>query len=114
MRHLYTLAALVLLIFLLDLLFRPIYPDVDLLRATLVGLTALAVLVALHKLRPGLLHPIVGAVAIFASAFLSVLLIQAGVLVSQTPVSAVVHVLILVGAYFAATLVRTRRRPVVR
>ena len=113
MRHLYTIAALVLLIFLLDLLFRPIYPEVDLIRATLVGLTAFAVLFAIHKLRPGLVHPVVGAVAIFASAFLSVLLIQAGVLVSQTTVSAVVHVLILVGAYFAGVLVLARRRPAV-
>lgn len=110
MRHLYTLTGLILLIFALDLLFRPIYPSVDPLRATLVGLAAFAVLYALHRYRRGLVHPIVGAAAIFASAFLSVLLIQAGVLASQTTLSAVVHVLILVAAYFAGEMIRARRQ----
>jgi hypothetical protein len=105
MKHVYTIVGLVVLIFLLDLLFRPIYPEVDRIRATLVGITAYVVLFALSKLRPGLVNPLVGALAIFASAFLSVLLIQAGVLVSKSAISAIVHVAILAVAYLIAAAI---------
>ncbi len=110
MKHAYTIVGLVVLIFLLDLLYRPIYPEVDLIRATLVGITAYVVLFVLGKLRAGLVNPVVGALAIFASAFLSVLLIQAGVLVSKSTISAIVHVVILAVAYLIATAAVARRK----
>jgi hypothetical protein len=109
MKHVYTIVGLVVLILLLDLLFRPIYPEVDLIRATLVGITAYVVLFVVSKLRAKLVNPLVGALAIFASAFLSVLLIQAGVLVSKSTISAIVHVVILAVAYLVAATIAAKK-----
>jgi hypothetical protein len=99
-RRLLAIAALSLLLFALDRLFRGLHPDVNRVRASLVGLTALAALapLAVLGLSPA---PALGALAIFASAFLSVLLIQAGLLVSRSPASALVHVAILAVAFLA-------------
>jgi len=108
-RSLLAIAGLSLLLFALDQLYRVLHPEVNLVRASLVGLTALLALCLLSKL-PGLsLHPWVGAQSIFASAFLSVLLIQAGLLVSRSPVSGLVHLLILAGAYPLLDRMRARR-----
>jgi hypothetical protein len=68
---------------------------VKLVRANLVGLTALAALAPFAWRGCGPIRPLVGALAIFASAFLSVLLIEAGVLVSRSLASGLVHVAIL-------------------
>ena len=95
MRQVITIFNLTILLFLIDLLLRPVYPTVDLLRASMVGVIAYAALYLLAQFRPGLMDPLIGAIAIFASAFLSVLLIQGGLLISQTMISAVVHVAIL-------------------
>jgi hypothetical protein len=102
-----SVAALAALLFLLDRLFRVLHPEVDLVRASLVGAAALAALAPLWLLRRRPLEPWTGALAIFASAFGSVLLIEAGVLVSRSFVSGVVHVLILAAAFPA--LERARR-----
>jgi hypothetical protein len=94
-----SIAGLSLLLFALDRLYRVLHPDVNLVRASLVGLTALAALAPLSRLRHSRIRPWVGALAIFASAFLSVLLIEAGVLVSRSPSSGLVHVLILAAVF---------------
>ena len=106
-RHLLPIGALTALLFLLDRLFRVLHPEVDLVRASLVGATALAALAPLWWLRRRPLEPWTGALAIFASAFGSVLLIEAGVIVSRSLVSGIVHVLILAAAFPA--LERARR-----
>jgi hypothetical protein len=93
------IAGLTLLLFALDRLFRSLHPHVDLVRASLVGLSALGALAPLWLLRRRPLEPWVGALAIFASAFLSVLLIEAGLLISRSALSGAVHVLILAAAY---------------
>jgi hypothetical protein len=104
-RTLLAIAALSLLLTAIDQLYRVLHPEVNLVRASLVGLTALVALAALARLRRAV--PVrAGALAVFASAFLSVLLIEAGALVSRSPASALVHVLILAGAY--ALLERAR------
>jgi hypothetical protein len=103
-RSLLAIAGLSLLLFALDQLYRVLHPEVNLVRASLVGLTGL-----LSKLPRFPLRPWVGALAIFASAFLSVLLIQAGLLVSRSPVSGLVHLLILAGAYPLLDRMRARR-----
>jgi hypothetical protein len=128
-RGLLAIAGLSLLLFALDQLYRVLHPEVNLVRASLVGLTALLALALLAKLprfprlcggppslacgslrgRFAALRPWVGALAIFASAFLSVLLIQAGLLVSRSPGSGLVHLLILAGAYPLLDRVRARR-----
>jgi hypothetical protein len=96
-----SIAALSALLGLLDRLYRVLHPEVNLERACLVGATALAVLAPLWLLRRAPLPPLAGALAIFASAFGSVLLIEAGLLVSQSPTSAAAHVAILAAAFLA-------------
>ncbi|HEX5065600.1 MAG TPA: hypothetical protein VFY49_05770 [Myxococcota bacterium] len=98
-RTLLEIAALALLLTAIDQLYRVLHPQVDLVRATLVGGTAWVALTGLGRLRLGRLPVMRGALAIFASAFLSVLAIEAGLLVSRSRVSAAVHVAILAAAY---------------
>ncbi len=110
-RSLLSIAGLSLLLFALDQLYRVLHPEVNLVRASLVGLTALLALSLLSKLPRFPLRPWVGALAIFASALLSVLLIQAGLLVSRSPGSGLVHLLILAGAYPLLGWLDARRHP---
>jgi len=107
-----SIAALVLLIFVLDRAYRFLHPEVNLVRACLVGSSAFIVLLVLSIFRRGLLDPVVGGLSVFASAFLSVLLIQVGLLVSQSLVSGVVHAIILAAAYLALDAAAQRRRSV--
>jgi hypothetical protein len=100
-RALLEIAALSLLLTALDQLYRWLHPEVNLVRATLVGLTAWVALAAYARVRASRIPVWRGALAIYASAFLSVLAIEAGWLVSRTPLSAAVHVAILAGAYLA-------------
>jgi len=97
-RSLLAIGGLTLLLTAIDQLFRVLHPEVNVARASLVGVTALASLAGLSRLQRGI--PVAtGALAIFASAFGSVLWIEAGVLVSRSVVSALVHVLILALAW---------------
>jgi hypothetical protein len=107
-RSLLSIAGLALLLFALDQLYRVLHPEVNLVRACLVGATALLALAPLARLPRFPLRPWVGAAAILASAFGSVLLIEAGLLVSRSPGSGLVHLLILAGAYPSLERIRTR------
>jgi hypothetical protein len=98
-RALLSILGLSLLLFALDQLFRVLHPQVNLVRASLVGLSALIALAALARLLRSGIRPWVGALSILASAFSSVLLIEAGALVSRSLSSALVHVAILAVAY---------------
>jgi hypothetical protein len=98
-RNLLSIAGLTALLFALDRLYRWLHPEVNLVRASLVGLTALIALAPLARLQRSGVRPWVGALAIYASAFLSVLLIEAGWLVSRSSSSGLVHVLILAAAF---------------
>ena len=109
-RTLTNVAALTILLFALDRIFVPIYPTVDLIRASMVGASALIVLAIVNQLRPSILDPLVGAIAIFLSAFISVLLIQAGILVSKSLVSGVVHIMILIAAFLGVDAIASRLR----
>ena len=98
-RTLISIAGLVVLLFLLDQLYRVLHPQVNLVRATLVGASGGLVLAALWRVGLRRIPPVAGGLAIFASAFLSVLAIEAGWLVSRSLLSAVVHVAILAAAF---------------
>jgi hypothetical protein len=102
-----SIAALGVLLFLLDQLYRVLHPQVNLVRAVLVGLGALALLAPLRWLPRRPFEPWVGALAIFASASGSVVLIEAGLLTSRSPASGAVHLLILAAAF----ALLDRRRP---
>lgn len=101
-RTLLAIASLSLLLAAIDQLYRVLHPEVNFVRAALVGLTGFAALAALSRLRVGAVPVAAGALAISASAFLSVALIESGALASRSPTSAVVHVGILAGAFLAA------------
>ncbi|HXV36464.1 MAG TPA: hypothetical protein VEC18_04930 [Myxococcota bacterium] len=98
-----TLAILLLtaLLALIDQLYRVLHPEVNFARATLVGATAYLALRVLGLARVRLVSPVRGALAIAASAFGSVALIEAGWLQSRSAISALVHVAILAVAYLA-------------
>ena len=107
-RNLLSIGGLTLLLLILDRLYRLLHPEVDLVRASLVGLSALIALAPLWFLRRPPIQPWVGALAIFVSAFVSVILIEAGVLVSRSAISGMAHVLILAVAYLALDRVSWR------
>jgi hypothetical protein len=108
-RTLLAIAALSLLLAALDQLYRVLHPEVNFVRAALVGLTALAVLAGLSRLRGAAVPVVAGALAISASAFGSVALIEAGALVSRSPASAAVHVGLLAVAFAASRAVSGAR-----
>lgn len=99
-RRLLGVAGLTGLLGAIDALYRVLHPEVNLVRASLVGLTAWVALATLAR-RWHRIPVLAGALAIFGSAACSVLLIEAGVLVSRSLASALVHVAILAGAYAA-------------
>jgi hypothetical protein len=107
-RTLLSIAGLSLLLFALDQLYRVLHPEVNPARASLVGLTALVALAPLARLPRSEVRPWVGALAIFASAFLTVLLIEAGLLVSRSASSGLVHVAILAAAFPLLDRIRVR------
>jgi hypothetical protein len=76
-----------------------LHPEVNLIRAGLVGATALVALAPMARLPGFPIRPPTGALAIFASACLSVLLIQSGWLVSRSTLSGLVHLLILAAVF---------------
>lgn len=98
-RTLLSIGALCLLLLAIDRLYRWLYPEVDLVRAALVGATALGVLWALAAVGWRRIEPWRGALAILASAAGSVLMIEAGWLVSRSFVSGIVHAAILAGIF---------------
>ena len=103
------ISGLVVLLFLVDQLYRWLHPEVNVLRACLVGLTAFGALRigerSRHRALCSWLAPAWrGSLAVFASAFASVLLIQAGWLVSRSAPSVVVHVALLAFAYLVLGL----------
>jgi hypothetical protein len=100
-RSIVSILGLSVLLFLLDQLYRVLHPEVNLLRACLVGATGLAVLALLRRAGARGIDPARGGLAILASAFLSVLAIQAGWLVSRSHASGAVHVAILAVAWLA-------------
>lgn len=110
-RTLRSIGALCLLLFALDRLYRWLHPEVDLVRAGLVGLTALCALAPLAASGLRRIDPWSGALAIFASACGSVLLIGAGLLTSRSLFSGIVHVAILAVAFPLIEQLRGRRAP---
>ena len=80
---------------LINLLYVYIYPTVNPLRALMIGATAFVVLliaIAFHRRE---IHPVIGGLSIFLSAFFGALLVSGGALVSKSFFSGLVHLLIL-------------------
>jgi len=88
------LVILIILHALTDFLFSFLYPPVNPARATMIGATATLVLFAVEKKTK--LNAGIGGLSIFSSALFGAVLVQAGILVSKSLLSAVVHVVILI------------------
>lgn len=109
-RRLFEIVELVGLLAALDQLYRWLHPEVDFVRATLVGASAWLSLRVLERLHVRVVSPVRGALVVFSSAFLSVALIQTGALVSRSPASVAVHVALVVLACLASEgMLRARR-----
>jgi hypothetical protein len=106
-RNILASLGLSVLLLLLDQLYRVLHPEVNLVRASLVGATGFAVLALLRR-AGARVDPALGGLSIFASAFLSVLAIQAGWLVSRSLTSGAVHVAILALAWWLGETVQRR------
>lgn len=104
-------AALVVLLTALDQLYRVLHPEVNPLRATLVGLSALLVLEAAARAGADSFRCRIGALAIFVSAMGSVAAIARGWLLSRSTLSAAVHVVILASVFLALDGRRSERGP---
>lgn len=91
------LGLLLLLHVIIDQVYVYIYPAVSPLRALFIGATATAVLWLFRKKLKLVFWK--GGLAIFSSAFIGALLVQAGILTSKSALSAVIHALILIITY---------------
>lgn len=98
-QHVKNIAVLIGLQLVLDRLYIFLYPTVSPIRATLIGLSALAILFLpfVKYLVGG--HRLVGFLSIYSSALFGALLVEAGILVSKSSLSAAVHVAILIATY---------------
>ncbi|MBI2148532.1 hypothetical protein HYU23_02535 [Candidatus Woesearchaeota archaeon] len=94
-----TLIGLILLQLIIDLFFVFIYPNVNPIRATMIGITSLVFLSLLYLINKKLVNPVIGALSIFYSAFFGALLVQSGYLISKSSLSGLVHALILIITY---------------
>ena len=99
-KNLVSIAALILLEFLLDAAFVLTYPlPVNPFRATLISAAALLALFGLDAFRRGLINPFIGGISIFSSAYLGAILVQEGYLVSKSLESGLVHIVILAATF---------------
>lgn len=88
---------------LLDTLYVFLYPDINPIRASLIGASALAILFLPPVRRLVNDYSLAGFLSIYSSALFGALLVQSGALVSKSPLSTVVHVAILIATYGIAT-----------
>ncbi|MEK6907264.1 MAG: hypothetical protein AABW45_01935 [Nanoarchaeota archaeon] len=95
----FKLIILILLQYFLDLLYISIYPSVNPLRATLIGISAFALLSVQYFAHYRYINPVIGGLSIFSSALFGALLVQENYLVSKSFLSGSVHALILIITY---------------
>ena len=98
-KHLKIIAILVLLQFLLDMLYFYLYPNVNPIRATFIGLSALVILFIPFITKLVGMKPYIAFMPIYSSALFGALLVQAGVVASKSTESGIAHVLILIITY---------------
>lgn len=108
--HIKTIVLLIFLHFIIDRIYTNIYPNVSIIRATLIGLTALLVLLV-HFVRNFIgVTKIEGFLPIYSSAFLGALLVQAGFITSKTTESGLTHIGILAGMYTIIKLAKNKKQ----
>ena len=100
-KHIKTIVLLVFLHLMINRLYNYAYPDVNPIKATLIGLTALLAMIVPFVRNFIGVSKLEGFLPIYASALFGALLAQAGVIISKTTESALVHIGILAAAYIA-------------
>ena len=109
-KHLRIVIILVLIQFLLDILFVYIYPAVNPIRATLIGISALIVLLIVSFTtiitRLVEMKPYIAFIPIYSSALFGALLVQADFVKSKSAASGIAHVVILIVTYFVIVAVQ--------
>lgn len=108
--HLKSIVMLLLLQYLIDILYIYIYPTVNPIRATLIGATSLLVLFIPWLNKQLQLKPWIAFLPIYSSALFGALLVLAGVLVSKSMLSGIVHALILVVTYAVIMVVMNYKK----
>lgn len=110
MQHFKALIVLIVLQLLVDTLFIFIYPSVNPIRATLIGITVFLILWVPVLRRMVGLPPWIGFLPIYSSALFGALLVQARILVSKSALSGIVHALILIVTYLIISLIYAMRK----
>ena len=99
-KYIKAIVTLIVLQGLIDYLYVFLYPTVNPIRASLIGATAFVVLwIPILKKWTGL-HPKWGFLPIFVNALLGALSVQAGIVMSKSVQSAILHIGILIVTYF--------------
>lgn len=102
------LGLLLLLHSLVDRLYVFVYPSVNPLRALFIGVT---VTIIVWLFRTKIKMPFwIGGIAIFTSALLGALLVQADILISKSALSAIAHALILIITYLLLEFMTTKKK----
>ena len=106
MPHLKRIVIFIALQGMLDILYVFVYPDVNPIRASLIGVSAMVVLFIppVRHLVNG--YSLTGFFSIYSSALFGALLVQSGALVSKSLFSAVAHVALLMATYCIAIYVQ--------
>ena len=99
-RHFRAVASLAVLQFILDIAYSIFYPQTNLIKATMIGLSALIVLFipAFGKMTD--MKPYISFLPIYSSSFFGALLVQTKVVVENSLASGLAHMSILGTAYF--------------
>lgn len=98
--HFRVVASLMVFQFILDVFYSSFYSQIDFIKATMIGLSALILLFipAFSKLTD--MKPYIAFLPIYSSAFFGALLVQTGVVVANSLASGLAHVSILGITYF--------------
>lgn len=107
-KYVMAVLSLILLQFLIDSIYVYVYPQVNPIRATLIGLTALAALFIPFLKRIVGMRPALGFLPIYSSALFGALLVQNSYLVSKSLLSGAVHVAILSATYVIIIFLRNK------
>ena len=99
-KHLKIIVILVVLQFLLDVLYVYIYPTVNPIRATLIGISALIILFIPFIRKVVEMKPYIAFLPIYSSALFGALLVQADFVKSKSAASGIAHIVILIATYF--------------
>lgn len=105
-KHFKVIIILVLIQFLLDMLFVYLYPTVNPIRATLIGLSALVLLFIPFIKKLTEMKPYIAFLPIYSSALFGALLVQADFVASKSAASGIAHVAILIVTYFVITIIK--------